>query len=109
MFVTTAYPSFAVPNEARIQDRNLLRRRSHFRGEMHVSTRLITQSEIDQRQLSIRQGAHAARNGFTLSGLRQLFGNTFIALGQLVHGRNEKCLETLSKKPTAMPVRGLQI
>lgn len=76
---------------------------------MTLNTRLIMQSEITQRQQNIRYGANAARNGFTLSGIRQLFGNTFIAMGMLVHGRNEKCLETLSKKPTAMPVRALEV
>lgn len=75
---------------------------------MTLNTRLITQLEITQRQHDLRYGASAARNGFTLPGLRQLFGNTFIALGMLVHGRNEKCLETLSKKRMAMPVRALE-
>lgn len=47
------------------------------------------QSEVAQRQLQVRQGAQHARHAFTISGVRQLIGNTFIALGTHLHGKSE--------------------
>lgn len=72
-----------------------------------MNMQLITETEILQRQLDVRSGAYQARNSFTIPGVRQLFGNTFIALGMRMHGRGEKCREALSKKPGIMPVRGI--
>ncbi len=60
-----------------------------FRGEPNLNTRLITQSEIAQRQYEVRKGAYRARHAFTISGVRQLIGSTFIALGTYLHGKSE--------------------
>lgn len=60
-----------------------------------MNTRYIAESEIAQRQQHIRTSARAARYTYTVTGLRQLLGSTFIALGTRIHG----CME---KRPSAM-------
>lgn len=60
-----------------------------------MNTRYISESEISQRQQHIRSSARAARYTYTVTGLRQLFGSTFIALGTRIHG----CME---KRPATM-------
>jgi hypothetical protein len=55
-----------------------------------MNTRYISDSEIRQRQQQIRTSAHAARYTWTIAGLRQLLGSTFIALGTHIHGCMEK-------------------
>lgn len=72
-----------------------------------MNGRYISEIEINQHQQNVRIGAYRARNAFTISGVRQLLGNTFIAIGMGVHGRSETCRETLSKKPGTMPAHGV--
>ena len=52
----------------------------------NLNTRLITDQEISLRQQDIRTGAYRARHGFSIIGIRRLVGNTFIAMGMLLHG-----------------------
>lgn len=88
MILTSTTHSIAVPNGGRNMHHNV-RERTTFRGERDMNTRLITESEIAQRQLEVRQGAYRARHAFTISGIRQLIGSTFIALGMRMHGECE--------------------
>ncbi len=67
-----------------------------------MSTRYISDSEITQRQQQIRTSARAARYVYTVAGLRQLLGSTFIALGTHIHGCMEK-----RPAPTAHPSSAL--
>lgn len=55
-----------------------------------MNSRFITTSEIAARQLQVRTEAHRARHSFTISGVRQLVGSTFIALGTRVVGQCEQ-------------------
>jgi hypothetical protein len=55
-----------------------------------MNTRYISDTEIAQRQQQIRTSARAARYTWTVAGLRQLLGSTFIALGTHIHGCMEK-------------------
>lgn len=105
MIFTTAQEPIGVPNGGHTlpPDNNILR--SHFRGEMTLNTRLITQSEIAQRQFQVRQGAYRARHAFTISGMRQLIGNTFIALGTHLHGKSEVHREQIVE-PISAPAIG---
>lgn len=64
-----------------------------------MNHRFISDIEIAQHQRDIRLRAYRARHSFTISGLRSLFGNTFIALGQMIHGQCEKRTETRTASP----------
>lgn len=54
-----------------------------------MNHRLITDAEIAERQLQVRRDAYRARHAFNIAGVRQLVGNTFIALGTRVVGKCE--------------------
>ena len=97
---------YAVPNDGHTLPPDNIRTSSHFRGEMTLDMRLITQSEIAQRQLQVRTDAHRARHAFTLSGVRQLIGNTFIALGMRMHGENES-RRIEAPRRTSVPAHGV--
>lgn len=71
-----------------------------------MNTRLITESEIAQRQLEVRQGAYRARHAFTISGVRQLIGSTFIALGTRLHGQCEN-RRLQNPKTASVPAHGV--
>lgn len=79
---------------------------STFRGERDLNTRLITESEIAQRQLEVRQGAYRARHAFTIAGIRQLFGSTFIALGMRLQGECEN-RRIATTQPAVVPQHGV--
>lgn len=64
-----------------------------------MNHRYISDSEILQHQRDIRLNACRARHSFTMSGIRSLFGNTFIAFGLMIHGQCEKCAETRTASP----------
>lgn len=72
-----------------------------------MNMRFISDSEIQQRHEDVRNGAHRARHSFTVSGVCQLFGNTFIALGMRMYSLGEKRREAPIVKPTAMPAHSL--
>lgn len=72
-----------------------------------MNTRLITQAEIDQHQRQVQHMAHRARNQMTIAGIRQLFGNTFIALGTRLYGCMDHKRETIVVPPNAVPARGI--
>lgn len=55
-----------------------------------MNTRYISDTEIAQRQQQVCTAARAARYTWTVAGLRQLLGSTFIALGTHIHGCMEK-------------------
>lgn len=94
MIFTTANPTIAVPNEGHTLPPDTIIYRSHFKGEMTLNTRYISQSEIAERQFQVRYGAHRARHAFSITGIRQLFGNTLIALGTQLHGTCERRRQT---------------
>lgn len=62
---------------------------SHNEVRHIMNTRLITQAEIISHQQALVSDFHRSRTTFTIAGLRQLFGNTLIALGTQLHG----CIE----------------
>lgn len=101
MLYTTTTPIHVVPENGHPLPTKLFDQRSFLRGEQTLNNRLITQSEIVERQLQVRQGAHHARHAFTVSGVRQLIGNTIIALGTLLHGKSETRREPVSNSATA--------
>lgn len=104
MIFTTAKPTIAVPNEGHMLPSVTNIQSSHFRGEMTLNTRLIMQSEIAQRQFQVRQEAYRARHAFTVAGVRQLIGNTIIALGTQLHGKSETRHETLTHPVSATAI-----
>lgn len=77
-----------------------------FKGETTMTMRLITESEIAQRQHEVRVGAHRARNSFTIAGIRQLVGNTFIALGTRLHGAADTA-RNVEPRPATIPAHGV--
>ena len=101
MIFTSATQTIAVPIGGYMLHHND-RERSAFRGERTMNTRLITESEIAQRQFEVRQGAYRARHSFTISGVRQLIGSTFIALGMRLQGECES-RRFANTQPTAVP------
>lgn len=64
-----------------------------------MNHRYISDIEIQQHQRDIRLGACRARNSFTISGIRSLFGNTFIAFGLMIHGQCEKRADLRTSSP----------
>lgn len=74
------------------------------RRDSTLNGRYITDFEIAQRQLDIRRGAQSARTGLTLTGVRQLIGNTLIALGTMLHGPTS---ERTVVKPAVLPAHSL--
>lgn len=72
-----------------------------------MTMRYISNFEIQQRQNEVRDGARQARHSFSVSGIRQLIGSTFIALGTRLHGLGEDRPATRLVKPTAMPAHSL--
>lgn len=64
-----------------------------------MNIRHISQSEIAERQLQVRLGAYRARHAFSISGIRQLIGNTIIALGTQVSGNSQA-----NRTPMSNPV-----
>lgn len=72
-----------------------------------MTIRYITETEIRQRQLEVRTGAHRARNSFSIAGMRQLIGNTLIAMGMQMQGRGESRREAAATKPASMPAHGV--
>lgn len=84
---------------------NNLRSIQRWRNIMNM--RLISDSEIQQRQTDVRNGAQQARHSFSISGIRQLIGSTFIALGTAMHEVSDDRRETPFVKPTAMPAHNL--
>lgn len=52
-----------------------------------MNHRYIFNSEVHHHQSIIRQDAHHARSSFSVTGMRRLIGNTFIALGELLYGK----------------------
>ena len=71
-----------------------------------MNTRLITTAEIEQRQQDLRIAAHRARTEMTLTGLRQLIGSTFIAMGTRLYGCMEQ-KQQIGMPADAVPARGL--
>lgn len=72
-----------------------------------MNTRLITNSEIRQRQEDIRHGAWQARHNMSIIGIRQLLGNTFIAMGVSIYGCMEKRREQSVIPPKRAIARGI--
>lgn len=64
-----------------------------------MNHRYISDTEIHQHQRDIRLNAYRARHSFTISGIRSLFGNTFIALGLMIHGQCEKRADIRTTSP----------
>lgn len=104
MIYTTLTPIIAVPKSGRTLLTTRDNKRSFLRGEQTLNTRLITESEIAERQLQVRHGAHRARHAFTVSGVRQLIGNTFIALGTHLHGKSETRRKTIVTPASATAI-----
>lgn len=77
-----------------------------IRGETNLNTRFITESEIQQRQSQICTDARRARNAFSISGVRQLFGNTLIALGEKLNGQCENHLHP-APRAASIPAPGV--
>lgn len=73
-----------------------------------MNTRFITEQEILARQAEIRAGAYRARHAFSISGVRHLIGNTFIAMGMLLHGTGEKRQQLTDTSPQAIAALAAQ-
>lgn len=72
-----------------------------------MNTRLITNSEIIDRQQAITNDFRRSQTTFSVAGVRHLVGNTIIAMGLRVHGRLEECRETTALAPKSEPARGI--
>ena len=55
-----------------------------------MNVRLITQDEISDHQQFVRTGYLRTQQGFSISGIRRLMGNSVIAMGQKIHGRERR-------------------
>ncbi len=55
-----------------------------------MNVRLITQDEISDHQQFVRTGYLHTQQGFSISGIRRLMGNSVIAMGQKIHGRERR-------------------
>lgn len=73
-----------------------------IQGMNIMNTRLITDQEISLRQQNIRTGAYRARHGFSIIGIRRLVGNTFIAMGMLLHGTGRNNHTATDTSPQAI-------
>lgn len=72
-----------------------------------MNARLITQEEVAEKQQSLRSTYLRTQAGFSISGIRQLMGNTFIAMGHRIHGRREERREALAQASPLKPARGV--
>lgn len=106
MIFSNTTPTAVVPNAGHMRPHHNEREHITFRGERDMNTRLITESEIVQRQFEVRQGAYRARHGFTIAGMRQLIGSTFIALGTRLHGQCEN-RRLQNPQTTSVPAHGV--
>ncbi|MCA9833807.1 MAG: hypothetical protein KC435_07685 [Thermomicrobiales bacterium] len=61
------------------------------------------QVEIDRKQESIKKDYRTSQSG--LGGIRRVFGNTLIALGDRIHGRAEECREELARRELTRRLR----
>lgn len=66
-----------------------------------MNHRYIFNSEVRHHQQIIRQDVHHARLSFSVSGVRQLIGNTLIALGELLYGKQPTVGERVSDSKPA--------
>lgn len=72
-----------------------------------MNVRLITQNEIIERQQSVRTGYRRTQQGFSITGIRQLMGSSFIAMGQKIYGRCEERRESIAQAAPLKPARGI--
>lgn len=73
-----------------------------IQGMNTMNIRLITEQEIALRQQDVRNGAYRARQGFSIIGIRRLVGNTFIAMGMLLHGTGKRHHTATDTSPQAI-------
>lgn len=66
-----------------------------------MNTRLIIQAEIVSHQEALARDIRRSRATFTVVGLRQLIGNTLIALGMHLHGHDRRTVTPMSPIATA--------
>lgn len=72
-----------------------------------MNLRLITQSEITERQQNLRTNYLNTQNGFSVTGIRRLMGSTFIAMGHKIHGRCEERRLSLANMTLFKTARGI--
>lgn len=72
-----------------------------------MNVRLITQYEISERQQQLRSEYLRTQDGFSISGIRRLMGNTIIAMGQRIHGKLENRCERAARITPFAPARGI--
>lgn len=70
-----------------------------------MTMRFITEIEILQRQQEVRNGARRARTSFSVAGIRQLIGNTFIAMGTRMNGQDTS-RRTPNRQTATVPAHG---
>lgn len=72
-----------------------------------MNVRLVTQEEVAERQQSLRATYLRTQCGFSISGIRRLMGNSFIAAGEKILGRSEERRVVLTKASPLKPARGI--
>ncbi len=73
-----------------------------------MTTQMFTPADIAARQQTVRNDYRRSQRAITISGFRQLMGNTLIAVGTRLHGSFEPRREAAgSSLPTTTPLRGM--
>ena len=85
--------TYVVPNGGHMLPFQTDDQRSHFKGEMTMNLRYVSQFEIEHKQQQLREDMHRTGLHFSISGVRHRIGNTLIAVGTYVHGERKSQAE----------------
>lgn len=72
-----------------------------------MTTRFITSYEITEKQQSIISDFQQSQIRMSFSGIRQLAGSTFIAIGERMYGCMEQRREKATSPIVIAPARGI--